>query len=253
MQLCSCVVGRLDVYRTKVLLYRTMVLLARPTKVRCQTCDRVKIHRFTIGSGRFADSPSHPTDSQNQYFVWIVRIQIPQIRFLYLGLDAGPSSPTQRASTNRRIQESCRLYAGLLVLMQDWEFLRRELILIIRFFHGKSVEGLSQDTLGWARSPSFQVQLTAHNFLFGSSFTTHFNYANTCSFNSTSSLPCLSTSFEVGNLAQITILEFESLLYSSQSYKLLQEFAVEEFFSYKLLNARKGKVKYRRATYKICR
>ncbi len=29
------VVGRLDMYRTKVLLYRTMVLLARPTKVRC--------------------------------------------------------------------------------------------------------------------------------------------------------------------------------------------------------------------------
>ena len=28
------VVGRLDMYRTKVLLYRTMVLLARPTKVR---------------------------------------------------------------------------------------------------------------------------------------------------------------------------------------------------------------------------
>ncbi len=31
----SSVVGRLDMYRTKVLLYRTMVLLARPTKVRC--------------------------------------------------------------------------------------------------------------------------------------------------------------------------------------------------------------------------
>jgi hypothetical protein len=30
----SIVVGRLDMYRTKVLLYRTMVLLARPTKVR---------------------------------------------------------------------------------------------------------------------------------------------------------------------------------------------------------------------------
>jgi hypothetical protein len=29
------VVGRLDMYRTKVLLYLTMVLLARPTKVRC--------------------------------------------------------------------------------------------------------------------------------------------------------------------------------------------------------------------------
>jgi hypothetical protein len=28
------VVGRLDMYRTKVHLYRTMVLLARPTKVR---------------------------------------------------------------------------------------------------------------------------------------------------------------------------------------------------------------------------
>jgi hypothetical protein len=28
------VVGRLDMYRTKVLLYHTMVLLARPTKVR---------------------------------------------------------------------------------------------------------------------------------------------------------------------------------------------------------------------------
>jgi hypothetical protein len=28
------VVGRLDMYHTKVLLYRTMVLLARPTKVR---------------------------------------------------------------------------------------------------------------------------------------------------------------------------------------------------------------------------
>jgi hypothetical protein len=31
---CGYVVGRLDMYRTKVLLYRTMVLLARPTKVR---------------------------------------------------------------------------------------------------------------------------------------------------------------------------------------------------------------------------
>ncbi len=31
----KCVVGRLDMYRTKVLLYRTMVLLACPTKVRC--------------------------------------------------------------------------------------------------------------------------------------------------------------------------------------------------------------------------
>ncbi len=31
---CGIVVGRLDMYRTKVLLYRTMVLLARPTKVR---------------------------------------------------------------------------------------------------------------------------------------------------------------------------------------------------------------------------
>ncbi len=28
------VVGRLDMYRTKVLLYRTIVLSARPTKVR---------------------------------------------------------------------------------------------------------------------------------------------------------------------------------------------------------------------------
>jgi hypothetical protein len=28
------VVGRLDMYRTKVLLYHTMVLMARPTKVR---------------------------------------------------------------------------------------------------------------------------------------------------------------------------------------------------------------------------
>ncbi len=31
----ATVVGRLDMYRTKVLLYRTMVLSARPTKVRC--------------------------------------------------------------------------------------------------------------------------------------------------------------------------------------------------------------------------
>jgi hypothetical protein len=29
------VVGRLDMYRTKVLLYHTMVLMVRPTKVRC--------------------------------------------------------------------------------------------------------------------------------------------------------------------------------------------------------------------------
>ncbi len=50
------VVGRLDMYHTKVLLYRTMVLLARPTKVRRQTCDRVKIHRFTISSDRFTES-----------------------------------------------------------------------------------------------------------------------------------------------------------------------------------------------------
>jgi hypothetical protein len=30
----DCVIGRLDMYHTKVLLYRTMVLLACPTKVR---------------------------------------------------------------------------------------------------------------------------------------------------------------------------------------------------------------------------
>jgi hypothetical protein len=30
----ACVVSRLDMYRTKVLMYRTMVLLARLTKVR---------------------------------------------------------------------------------------------------------------------------------------------------------------------------------------------------------------------------
>jgi hypothetical protein len=29
------VVSRLDMYRTNVLMYRMMVLLARPTKVRC--------------------------------------------------------------------------------------------------------------------------------------------------------------------------------------------------------------------------
>ncbi len=34
IQIDGYVVGRLDMYRTKVLLYRTMVLLARPTKVR---------------------------------------------------------------------------------------------------------------------------------------------------------------------------------------------------------------------------
>ncbi len=31
----AAVVGRLDMYRTKVLMYRTMVLMARLTKVRC--------------------------------------------------------------------------------------------------------------------------------------------------------------------------------------------------------------------------
>jgi hypothetical protein len=32
---CKCpVVSRLDMYRTNVLMYRTMVLLVRPTKVR---------------------------------------------------------------------------------------------------------------------------------------------------------------------------------------------------------------------------
>ncbi len=36
-------------------------------------------------------------------------------------------------------------------------------------------------------------------------------------------------------------------------HELLREFAVEEFFSYKLRYARKGKIKYRRATYKIRR
>jgi hypothetical protein len=30
----TCVVGRLDMYRAKEFLYRTMVLLVRPTKVR---------------------------------------------------------------------------------------------------------------------------------------------------------------------------------------------------------------------------
>jgi hypothetical protein len=34
VELSEAVVGRLDMYRTKVLLYRTMVLLVRPTKVR---------------------------------------------------------------------------------------------------------------------------------------------------------------------------------------------------------------------------
>ncbi len=56
----SPVVSHRDMYHTNVLMYRTMVLLARPTKVRRLTCDRVKIHRFTIWSGRFAGSPSHP-------------------------------------------------------------------------------------------------------------------------------------------------------------------------------------------------
>jgi hypothetical protein len=37
----------------------------------------------------------------------------------------------------------------------------------------------------------------SHNFHFGSSFTTRFNYANTCSFSSTSSLTCLSTSLRL--------------------------------------------------------
>jgi hypothetical protein len=31
----ECVVGRLDMYRTKLLMYRTMVFMARLTKVRC--------------------------------------------------------------------------------------------------------------------------------------------------------------------------------------------------------------------------
>ncbi len=42
-------------------IYRTMVLLARPTKVRRYMCDRVKIHRFTIWSSRFTDLIFHST------------------------------------------------------------------------------------------------------------------------------------------------------------------------------------------------
>jgi hypothetical protein len=38
----AAVVGRLDMYRTKVLLNRTMVLLARLTKVRRNTCDKAR-------------------------------------------------------------------------------------------------------------------------------------------------------------------------------------------------------------------
>jgi hypothetical protein len=38
----TAVVGRLDMYRTKVLLYRMMVLLARLTKVRRNTCDKAR-------------------------------------------------------------------------------------------------------------------------------------------------------------------------------------------------------------------
>ncbi len=36
------VIGRLELFRTYVLWYRTYVLLARPTKVRCQTCERAR-------------------------------------------------------------------------------------------------------------------------------------------------------------------------------------------------------------------
>jgi hypothetical protein len=51
----ECVVSRLELYRTNVLLHSTYVLLARLTKVRCYTCDMVKIPRSTIRSGRFTD------------------------------------------------------------------------------------------------------------------------------------------------------------------------------------------------------
>ncbi len=37
------VISRLDMYRTKVLMYRTMVLMVCPTKVRCLTCEGARL------------------------------------------------------------------------------------------------------------------------------------------------------------------------------------------------------------------
>ncbi len=51
-------------------------------------------------------------------------------------------------------------------------------------------------------------------------------------------LPCLSTSPEVGHLAQITILEFKSLILVL-GVQVTTRFAVEEIFSYESLTTRK--------------
>ncbi len=113
--------------------------------------------------------------------------------------------------------------------MQDWAFLRREPILIVRFFHGISVECLSQARLGWARSPSFQVQLRAHNFLFGSSTTTRFNYANTCSLK----LQALELSLVYLRLAIRPRTQFQNSripLYKLLVVQVTTRFAVEDFF-----------------------
>ncbi len=125
--------------------------------------------------------------------------------------------------------------------MQDWAFLRREPILIVRFFHGMSMECLRQVRLVRARLPSFQVQLRAHNFLFGSSFTTCFNYANTnaCSFNLASSLTlaCLQVlrlaiqpraQFQNSSILSIQVVSRFTL--DKCMFKLLQDFAVKDFF-----------------------
>ncbi len=113
--------------------------------------------------------------------------------------------------------------------MQDWAFLCREPILIVRFFHGMYMECWSQARLGWARSPSFQVQLRAHNFLFGSSTITRFNYANTCSLKS----QALEPSLVYLRLAIRPRTQFQNsriLLYKWLVIQVTTRFAVEDFF-----------------------
>jgi hypothetical protein len=54
-------------------------------------------------------------------------------------------------------------------------------------------------------------------------------------------LACL---LEVGHPAKNTILEFLEFTLDKCVFKLLRDFAVEDFFSYKLLNARKQRTFY---------
>ncbi len=81
----------------------------------------------------------------------------------------------------------------------------------------------------------------SHNFLFGSSTTTCFNYANTCSLNFTSSLTLL----VYESWGWPSSLDHNSRIRVSSILVLVVQvttrFAVKDFFSYKSFHARKKK------------